>query len=69
MILSCTINKDNTKDKYKATNASDESINSNLSKELLDALKEGDKIIKEICEGKRKGYKNVNEMLKAILND
>lgn len=39
------------------------------SKELLEALEEGEKIIQEVREGKRKGYNNVNEMMKEILND
>lgn len=39
------------------------------SKELLDALEEGEKIIQEVRDGKRKGYNNVNEMMKAILDD
>ncbi len=39
------------------------------SKELLEALEEGEKIIQEVREGKRQGYNNVNEMMRAILND
>lgn len=39
------------------------------SKELLDALEEGEKIVEEVREGKRQGYNNVNEMMKAILDD
>ena len=39
------------------------------SKELLEALKEGEQIEKEIREGKRKGYNNANEMLKSIIED
>ncbi len=39
------------------------------NKELLEALEEGEKIIQEVREGKRKGYNNVNEMMKAIVND
>ena len=39
------------------------------SKELLDALKEGEQIEQEIREGKRSGYKNVDEMLRSIIND
>lgn len=39
------------------------------SPELLEALKEGEEIIKEIKDGNRKGYRNVNEMMKAILED
>ncbi len=44
-------------------------INPKPTKELLEALKEGEQIIKEIKEGKRKGYNNVNEMLEEILKD
>lgn len=39
------------------------------SKELLEALQESERIEKEIKEGKRTGYNNVNEMMKAILDD
>lgn len=39
------------------------------SKEFLEALKEVDIIKKEIKEGKRVGYNNVNEMMKSILDD
>lgn len=39
------------------------------NKELLEALEEGEKIIQEVREGKRKGYNNVNEMMRAILDD
>ncbi|MBQ9181180.1 MAG: hypothetical protein IJ134_00860 [Bacilli bacterium] len=39
------------------------------SKELLDALEEGQNIITEIKSGKRAGYKNVNEMMRSILDD
>ncbi len=39
------------------------------SKELLEALQEGEQIEKELKEGKRTGYNNVNEMMKAILDD
>lgn len=41
--------------------------NSKPSKELLEALEEGKKIIQEVREGKRQGYSNVNEMMTAIL--
>ncbi len=37
--------------------------------ELLEALEEGEQIVREIREGKRTGYKNVNEMMNAILED
>lgn len=39
------------------------------SDEIEDALKESITIEKEYKEGKRKGYNNVNEMLRSILND
>ncbi len=39
------------------------------SKELLESLKEGDKIISELESGKRKGYHNVRDMFEDILND
>ena len=39
------------------------------SRELIEALKEGDKIISDIESGKRKGYHNVREMFEDILND
>lgn len=39
------------------------------NRELLEALEEGEQIIQEIKEGKRKGYRNVNEMMKAIMQD
>ncbi len=46
-----------------------EVTNPKPSDELLDALKEGEDIIQEIRDGKRTGYNNVNEMLRAIIND
>ena len=46
-----------------------EVTNPKPNNELLDALKEGEDIIQEIRDGKRKGYNNVNEMLRAILDD
>ena len=46
-----------------------EVANPKPSKELLEALEEGEDIIQEIRDGKRTGYNNVNEMLKAIMND
>lgn len=39
------------------------------SKELLEALEEGKQIIEDLESGKRKGYRNVNEMMEAILQD
>ena len=38
------------------------------NKELLESLEEGEKITQEVKERKRKGYDNVNEMLRAILD-
>ena len=46
-----------------------EVTNPKLSRELLEALEEGEKIIQKVKDGKRQGYNNVNEMMKAILND
>ena len=39
------------------------------TKELLDSLEEGEKIIEEIKNGKRTGYNNVNDMMRSINND
>ena len=39
------------------------------TKELEYALKEGEKIIFEIKEGKREGYNSVNEMMRSIIDD
>lgn len=39
------------------------------SKDLLEALEESEQIIADIKNGNRKGYKNVNDMMKAIMND
>ena len=67
--------KVNTRDKIESTNISKDSggiqfkeNNPKLSKELLEAL-EGGQIIQEIKEGKRKGYNNVNDMMKVIMED
>jgi len=46
-----------------------EVVNQKPSKELSEALQEGEEIIQEIREGKRAGYNNVNEMMRAILDD
>lgn len=46
-----------------------EVVNSKPSKELLESLQQGEELIKEIKEGKRTGYNNVNEMMKDILKD
>ncbi len=39
------------------------------SMELLDALEEGEQIVQEVKNGTRKGYHNINEMMKAIMED
>ena len=39
------------------------------SKELLEALEEGDQIIEDLKSGKRKGYNNVYEMFKQLDED
>lgn len=39
------------------------------TKELLEALQEGDDIIKDIKAGKRKGYNNMDELIKALNED
>ena len=46
-----------------------EVVNPKPSKELFEALEEGATIEKEIIEGTRKGYSNVNEMMRSILDD
>ena len=43
-------------------------IERNPSKELLNALKEGEQIEQEIHEGRRTRYNNVEEMLKSIID-
>lgn len=40
-----------------------------FSEKLESALKESEAIEDEYKEGKRKGYNNVNEMMRSILND
>ena len=39
------------------------------TKELLEALQEGEDIIKDIKDGKRKGYNNMDELIKALNED
>lgn len=39
------------------------------SKELLDALDEGEKIIEEINNGKRIGYSNMNDLINSLNED
>lgn len=46
-----------------------EVVNPTPSKELMEALQEGAIIEKEYSDGKRKGYNNVNEMMRSILDD
>ena len=46
-----------------------EVVNPRPSRELLEALQEGEEIEKEIKAGKRIGYGNVNELLRSILDD
>lgn len=64
------MNKDKIVNEKTINNIKDLGVsNPKPSKELLEALGEGEQIIKDIESGKRKGYKNVNEMIKAILQD
>lgn len=44
-------------------------VNPTPSPELLEALEEGEQIIKDIESGKRKGYHNVRQMFEEILNE
>lgn len=46
-----------------------EVTNPTPSKELLEALQEGEQIIQDIKNGKRKGYNNMNDLLKALNED
>lgn len=43
-----------------------EVVNSKPSKELKKAIKEGDKILQELNEGKRKGYTNMDDLIKSL---
>ena len=36
------------------------------SKELMEALEEGEQILKDIKSGKRKGYNNINDLFKSL---
>ena len=38
------------------------------SKELLEALQEGEQIIKDLESGKRKGYHNINQLFEDLEN-
>jgi len=40
-----------------------------LPKELIDALDEAKEIEKDIINGKRTGYKTINELMEALSND
>ena len=46
-----------------------EVVNSKPSKELLEALSEGDQIIKDLESGKRKGYTNMNDLISSLKED
>ena len=43
--------------------------NPKLNKELIESLKEGEQIIKEIKEGKRDGYSNMEDLINALNKD
>ena len=43
-----------------------EVVNPKPNKELLSAIKEGDDIIREIKEGKRSGYTNIDELFSSL---
>lgn len=43
--------------------------NPSPSKELLEALEESENIAQEYKEGKRKGYNNIDDLKKALLDD
>ena len=68
-ILNRNIQLDEKNKVLKQDKLSLKGSNPKPSKDLLKALKEGEKIIKEVKEGKRHGYNNVNEMMKAILDE
>ncbi len=46
-----------------------EITNPKPSKEEKEALIEGEQIVKDIKAGKRKGYKNMNDLIKALNDD
>ena len=46
-----------------------EVVNPKPSKEMLHALEESDKIIKEIKEGRRKGYNNMSDLINSLDED
>ena len=43
-----------------------EVVNPKPSRELLKALKEGEDILQEINNGKRKGYNNMEDLIKSL---
>lgn len=43
--------------------------NSKPNKELLEALKENETILKELKEGKRKGYNNMTDLINSLEKD
>ena len=43
--------------------------NPKLSKELIEAINEGDSIIQEIKNGKRKGYNNMEDLINSLNKD
>lgn len=43
--------------------------NPKLSKELIESLNEGEQIIKELQEGKREGYNNMDDLINALNKD
>jgi len=47
----------------------DEAKKTILNKELLESLKEREIIIQEHKEGKRKGYDNMEDLIKALNED
>ncbi len=43
-----------------------EVVNPKPSKELLEALEEEEEILKDLKSGKRKGYTNMNDLIKSL---
>lgn len=39
------------------------------TKELLEALKEGEQILEDLKSGKRKGYNNIQDLIKSLEED
>lgn len=46
-----------------------EVVNPKPSRKLKKAIKEGDKILQEMKEGKRKGYNNMEDLIKSLEED